>query len=148
MAALAGFGLTNNEMKRWLVWTIESALDAGDVTQAEALLETIQGAMPSEVTPYLRAHAARLAARVAAICGVADSVETGFVAARQGFQRLGAPFDLAVTLLEHAEWLLAQGRPGDAAPLLEEARPIFERLRATPWLERLDRVSGMQDVPA
>ena len=39
------------------------------------------------------------------------------------------PFWLAVTLLEHGE---ATG----SAPLVDEAREIFERLGATPWLER------------
>ncbi len=148
MQTLGGFGFTNNEMKRWLVAAIESALDAGNLVKAEDLLGTVQRAMPGEVTPYLRAHAARLAARIAALHGDTDSVDSGFVAARQGFQALGAEFDLAVTLLEHAEWLVPQGRAGDAAPLLDEARPAFERLRAAPWLERLDRVPGMQDVPA
>jgi hypothetical protein len=33
------------------------------------------------------------------------------------------------------------GRDGDAAPLVAEATAIFERLRATPWLERARAVS-------
>ena len=46
------------------------------------------------------------------------------------------PFYLAVTQLEHAEWLAAQGASDEAEPLLAEAREIFERLEAAPWLER------------
>ena len=50
-------------------------------------------------------------------------------------------FWLAVTLLEHGEWLVGgQGRAGDAEPLLAEAHEIFDRLEARPWLERLDAV--------
>jgi hypothetical protein len=45
---------------------------------------------------------------------------------------------LAVTLLEHGEWLAGQGRSEDAASLLTEARVIFERLAARPWVERVD----------
>jgi hypothetical protein len=50
------------------------------------------------------------------------------------------PFWLAVTLVEHCEWLTGQERPADADPLLEEAHLIFERLEARPWLERLEAV--------
>jgi len=31
---------------------------------------------------------------------------------------------------------------------MDEAREIFEGLKAKPWLERLGRVSGMEGVPA
>jgi len=49
------------------------------------------------------------------------------------------PFWLAVTLLEHGEWLTGQRRPDDAESPLNEARELFGSLRATPWLDRLDR---------
>ena len=52
------------------------------------------------------------------------------------------PFWLALTLLEHGEWLLKQGRTSDAAPHLGEARETFERLGAVPWVERVSRLSG------
>jgi hypothetical protein len=48
---------------------------------------------------------------------------------------------LAVTQLEHGEWLVGQGRADDAEPLLAEARETFERLSAKPWLERAAQVS-------
>ena len=51
------------------------------------------------------------------------------------FREIGFPFYLAVTLLEHAESLRRRGE-ADAEPLLAEAHEIFERLGATPWLER------------
>jgi hypothetical protein len=54
------------------------------------------------------------------------------------FRELLVPFYLAVVRLEHAEWLTAQGGADEADQLLAEAREIFERLEATPWLERLD----------
>jgi hypothetical protein len=63
-------------------------------------------------------------------------VEQGFDAARQGFREIQMPFDLGVTLLEHAEWLHAQGREAEAEPLLAEARELFGKLDARPWLER------------
>jgi hypothetical protein len=47
-----------------------------------------------------------------------------------------------VTLLEQGERLAADGRGDEAEPLLAEAREIFERLEARPWLERLAHVEG------
>ena len=44
------------------------------------------------------------------------------------------------TLLEHAEWLVAERRGEEAEAALAEARDIFTGLRAAPWLERLERV--------
>ena len=56
------------------------------------------------------------------------------------YEDAGIPFWMAVTLLEYAEWLADQGRADDATASLTEAREIFERLQARPWLERLHRV--------
>ena len=55
---------------------------------------------------------------------------------------LGIPFWLAVTQLEHAESLLRTGGPGDAGALIADARATFERLRAAPWLERVEAVAA------
>ena len=44
-------------------------------------------------------------------------------------------------LLEHGEWLAEGGTADEAEPLLAEAREIFERLGAAPWLERLDALA-------
>ena len=41
----------------------------------------------------------------------------------------------------------AQGRADEAESLLAEAREIFERLEAAPWLERAGR-SALARVPA
>ena len=58
----------------------------------------------------------------------------------------GIAFYLGVAELEHAEWLASQGRRGEAEPLLSEAREIFERLEAKPWLERLTAATA-EEVP-
>lgn len=58
------------------------------------------------------------------------------------FRELGFPFYLAVTLLQQGEWLVAQGRHDDAELLLVEAREIFERLEAKPWLDRIHAVGA------
>jgi hypothetical protein len=74
--------------------------------------------------------------------------EVGYKAAAGGFREYNFPFWLAVAQLEHAEWLAAHGRGAEAEPLLTEAREIFERLQAIPWLERADRVGEAARVPA
>jgi hypothetical protein len=56
-------------------------------------------------------------------------------------------FYLAVTELEHAEWLTAQGRGDEAQPLLAEARQTFEQLQATPWLERAAQIAPAKREP-
>ena len=84
----------------------------------------------------LRAHAARYRARLAAEDGETRKAEKGFGAAAATFREFGMPFLLAVTLLEQGEWLASDGRGAEAQPLLAEARETFQRLDATPWLER------------
>ena len=55
---------------------------------------------------------------------------------------------MAVALVDRAEWLVSQGRAEDAKPLLEEARAIFERLGAQPWLDRVDHIASGLRVTA
>jgi len=69
-------------------------------------------------------------------------VERQFKAAVGLFREMAVPFWMAVALLEYAEWLTDRGREEAAAPLYAEAREVFERLEARPWLERLDRSRG------
>jgi hypothetical protein len=148
VASRASLGLTHPSVKRGLVEAVEAALDIGDTAKADELLAIVQSARPGQVTLFLRAHAARLAARLAGRRGEIDSVEPGFLAAEQGFRDLGNPFGLGVTLLEHGEWMAGQGRVDEALPLLAEARDIFERLEASPWVERLDRTARLANVTA
>jgi class 3 adenylate cyclase/tetratricopeptide (TPR) repeat protein len=148
MAAREQHGLANQIVKRGLVQAVEAALSLGDVGRAEELLGIVETALPGEVTPWLKAQAARLAARVAIVRGRDEDVEPAFIAAEDGFRELGSVFDLAVTRLEHAEWLSGHGRSAEAGPLLAEARETFEHLRARPWVERLERAGAGTEVPA
>ncbi len=61
-----------------------------------------------------------------------DGSQPGFKAAEALFRQAENAFWLAVTLLDHGEWLLSERRDADAEPLLAEAREIFERLKAAP----------------
>ncbi len=69
-----------------------------------------------------------------------QAAEEGFTAAIEQLRKMGDPFILAQPLPELAEFLVAHGRVSEADPLLAEARGIFERLGARPWLERIERI--------
>jgi predicted ATPase/class 3 adenylate cyclase len=131
------------------VEAIESALALGDAAKAEDLLERIERVRPGERTPFLQAQALRFRARLASSTGDAGT-ETSFSAAAAMFRELGTPFWLAVALLEHAEWLAAQHRYAETTLLLAEARDVFERLGARPWLDRVALASsdGSESTPA
>ena len=143
--ALAGleFGPGSQAVKVGLVEGLEAALALGELGQVEELLGTVGGLRPGELPPYLDAQATRFRARLAAARGQPDQAEAGFKAAAGLLRELGAVFWLAVTLLERGEWLATQDRAAAAAPLLEEAAAIFERLGAQPWVDRV-RLSGAE----
>jgi tetratricopeptide (TPR) repeat protein len=72
--------------------------------------------------------------------GEPREAEAAFAEAVAALRLADHPFALARVLLDHGALLLDQGRSAEAALLLREARTIFGELRATPWLERTDRV--------
>jgi class 3 adenylate cyclase/tetratricopeptide (TPR) repeat protein len=121
---------------------VEAALALGDTAKAEELISFVEDLPPGYVPQMIRAHCSRFRGRLAAIEGAAERAEQEFKAAAGSFRELATPFPLAVTQLEYAEWLVQEGRAEEAAPLLSEARGTFERLGATPWLERVDRAGA------
>ena len=127
-------------VKVGLVAAVEAALALGDLDRVEELLAIVDRLRPGERPPSLDAQATRFRARLADARGRPERVEAGFKAAAGLLRELGMTFWLAVTLLEHGEWLAAGDRPGEAAPVLEEAGAIFERLGARPWSDRLGRL--------
>jgi class 3 adenylate cyclase/tetratricopeptide (TPR) repeat protein len=131
-AAVVGAGHQGSKQGR--VWALEAALQLGETERAAELLRGVDELPAGLRPPFLEAHASRVRARM-------DANETGFTTAAALFREYGLPLWLAVTELEHAEWLLEQGRGNDAEPLLAEASEIFERLEAKPWLERVGRTS-------
>jgi class 3 adenylate cyclase/tetratricopeptide (TPR) repeat protein len=140
LAALEVFGGgVSADAKIALCEGLESALLLGRFETAEELLARIDAIPPGKRPPSMRAHAARFRARLAAERGESDGAEQGFKTAGAIFREHRLTFPLAVTLLEHGEWLTAEGRADEAESLLAEAREIFERLEATPWVVRAER---------
>jgi class 3 adenylate cyclase/tetratricopeptide (TPR) repeat protein len=120
---------------------VDSALALGDLARATELLARTEAVPPGEVSPYGRATLARARAKVAAASGETQGVGARFEEAVAGLRGVEMPYDLALALTDHGEWLLATGRAEEAAKPLAEAREIFEGLGATVLLDRLDALS-------
>jgi tetratricopeptide (TPR) repeat protein len=148
IAGLPMIGAASEPVKVGLVEAFEATLALEDLERAREVLARIDGLRPRERTPYLQAQSARFRARLSALQGGSDGVEQQFKTAEQIFREHGIPFWLALTQLEHAEWLREQGRTGEVEPLAAEARAIFERLEATPWVDRASRLGAAAGVPA
>ncbi len=130
-------GIAAQAVKQGVVEAVEAALALGETAKVEELLALVDAVPPGTRPPYLDAQTRRFRARL-------DADPSGFPSAAAAFRELGLPFWLGVTLLEHGELT------GDSE-LLDEAREIFEGLRATPWLERLDALaakSSPSPIPA
>jgi hypothetical protein len=125
-------GIAFQAVKWGIVEALEAAFALGEVATVEELLTTIESIPPGSRPPYLDAQARRFRARL-------SGDAAGFRAAAARFRELEIPFWLGVTLLEAGE------ESG-----LSEAREIFERLGATPWLERVSPAAseGQLHVPA
>ena len=129
-------------VKFGLVEAIEAAMAMDDLDAAERFLGIIESLRPGELSPFLRANGLRFRALIDARRGITDGADERFRAGAVEFRALATPFWLAMTLLEHAEWLARAGRTDDATPILAEAREVFEQLGATPWLERVERLAA------
>jgi tetratricopeptide (TPR) repeat protein len=126
----------------------EAGLASGRIDRAAEAVAIVDALSPGDTGPLIRAQAARFHACVAAAESDAERAESHFKTASAAFREYGTPFYLACTDLECAEWLVTQGRVEEAAPFVTEAREIFERLRATPWLERADALVARLPEPA
>jgi hypothetical protein len=129
-------GISYEAVKESFVVAVEAALALDDVGRTEELMTLV------EHTPAGRLGAVSPGALLALPCstgGPSSRLQRSRPALQGGsrlFRELAFPFYLAVTLLEQGDWLPAQDRRQDSEPLLAEARDIFERLEARPWLDR------------
>jgi class 3 adenylate cyclase/tetratricopeptide (TPR) repeat protein len=115
---------------------IDAALALGETERASVLLQRL-GSMPQvERRALVDAQANRLAAKIAVLTG--EDAAPGFATAARIFRDISMPHWLGVTLAEAAEGNIGDGQA--------EARAIFERLGARPWLQRLDRLSSPVDA--
>jgi tetratricopeptide (TPR) repeat protein len=130
--AAGTLGYAPQAAKQAVVAAFEAALALGDSRKAQELVSFLEEAPPGRRAPFFEAQAHRFRARFA-------GDEAGYATAESIFREHELPFWLAVVQLEHGELLVEAGRLDDAGPLLAEAQQTFERLAATPWLERAAR---------
>ena len=140
-----GFG--QEYVKESVVTLLEAALELGAPDRAQELLAFVDALPPGNTPQFLRAQSHRFHARLRALAAD-DDAERLFKQAAGLFRELAMPFYLAVTELEHAEWLASVGRTGEAESLLEEAREIFATLEAAPWLARAASLEATASAPA
>ena len=108
---------------------VRTALAAGDPSLAERLAGTIE-----PLQPICRHSVAAAQALVMEARGERDAAAQSFADAASGFDDLGAPYEAAQALLGRGRCLLALDRAPEAAPPLEQAREILDRLGAKPAL--------------
>jgi len=145
LAVRGEISVSDKAIKMGFVEACEAALALPDLDKAEELLGIAESLEPGDRRPFLQANSLRLRARLDAARGRRDGIDERLRNAASMFREFDFVFHLAVTQLEHGEWLAAEGRDAEAQPLLAEAYGTFERLQATPWLERATRVAS---VPA
>src|SRR5205823_1318565 len=133
-------------VKMGLAEAVESAFGLDDLDKVRELLAIVDDLSAGDTTPFQRAQREQFGARLAAVEGHDDLVESAYKGAAGLFREIGTPFWLGQALLEHGEWLVGKGRDSEAHPMFEEAREVFGRLRAQPWLERVEKVAAAQTV--
>ncbi len=133
---LDDIGPAAEQSKEAFVVGIEAAFDLSDLATVDEFLRVIEAIPRGKQPQFLQAHDMRFRGRLADAGGQTTDVERFFKGAVGLFREIAAPFHMAVTLLEHGEWLIGQEREEESRPLLSEAQEIFERLKARPWMER------------
>lgn len=141
------FGFSAEQVKESFVTACEAALALGDEAKLAELIAVVDALSAGTSTHFLQAHVSRFRAHLAR-AGDVDEADRLFRRATGLLRELSVPFSLAVVQIEHAELLAALGRGEEGRPLLVEARETFERLRATPWLERVDTLRTPDEVSA
>jgi class 3 adenylate cyclase/tetratricopeptide (TPR) repeat protein len=143
-----GLGIAEEAIKESFALAVQVALELDRLDSAEELLAVVERLPPGLHTQFFDAQVSRFRASVAARQGNAEEAERLFKGAAALFRELAFPFYLAVTRLEHGEWLAVGGRADEAQPVLAEARELFERLDARRWLDRIDQVKLEQRAAA
>ena len=125
------------------VWplAIRLALELGDGAVVDELLALLDGYPVGHLPPLLRAERSLVRARIRAAEGDAEA-GAAMDAAIADFRALASPYHLAHALLDRADCLSAEGRPGEAEILRREARDIGERLGARPLVDRADATAA------
>jgi hypothetical protein len=138
------WGSNTITVKICLSESLDAAFAMGDLDRARTLVDLARG-LPVGISPVLSALSARARARLATFTAEEDPGPL-FEQAAATFSEASVPFWRATTLIEHGEWLAAQGREAEADPLFSDAKGSFEALGATVWLDRLRGANSAGEV--
>ena len=123
----------------------ECARDVADLALRGARLEraleiaSLCDALPPGArTRAITSQTERIHAAAAVAAGDDAAAADHFGVALAHARNLGFALWLAPVLRDYGAWLARSGRHEEAAPLLAEARGLFERMGAVVWLEWLD----------
>ena len=115
----------------------DAAAQLGNDAKLVELLALVDDMPPGHRTPEMNWVGALVRARLAVLRG--EDADAAFREAEDVMRELDFPFIVARMLVERSEWLVSAGKYAEAEPLLEEAEPLLTPLRATAWLERIER---------
>jgi class 3 adenylate cyclase/tetratricopeptide (TPR) repeat protein len=141
-------GHTQEFLKELDATAAEAALSLGNMETLDALVAELDAVPLGSSSQFLQAQSSRFRAHLAHNRGDIEAADRLFKGSSGLFREMSIPSWLAIVLLEHAELMASQARDAEPAPLLDEAREIFDRLGARPWLERVEAVAGREHVPA
>jgi tetratricopeptide (TPR) repeat protein len=125
-----------------------AANDLQDSSLALPVAALLDAIPPARRTRAVELGCARIRANAAAERGEHDTAAEEYALALATARNLGKAALLGPVLVDYGRWLVQTGRTGEAAPLLEEARTLFERMKATRWLERAAQVLPSREPEA
>ena len=135
------FGFGDSSPGDGYLTAVEAAFELGDLDIVEQLIREMDAELINS-RPTLRAETQRFRARLDRAAGDVRSAERRLLDAVEQLREIETVFRVGVGVLELAALRVGDGRLGEAAPDLEEAREIFRSLGARPWLERLERATS------
>ncbi len=127
----------------YLPEAVRTALAAGDPELAERLSSGIEAVLPMQ-----RNAVASVQSLLLESAGEHEAAADSFAAAAARWHEFGVPYEEGHALFGRARCLAALGRGPEAAPPLDAARGLFERLGAKPALAAADEWRALTHPPA
>ncbi len=118
---------------------VRTAIEISDLGLAERLVTGLTARLP-----YGRFAIAAAAAAMSEAGGELSNASTAYADVASHWESFGVVAELAFALVGHGRCLILMGRPTEAAPVLNQARDIFERLHAAPALAQVDALLERQ----
>jgi tetratricopeptide (TPR) repeat protein len=123
------------------VWAADFSLLLGDPVSVAPMADLIDVVPASALTRMMRMGTGRVRARRAVATGEEDVAADALADALAAARSLGRRGYLAPVLADYGIWLVECGRSEEAEPLLDEARAMFEEMRARRWLDLIAKAA-------